>query len=117
MFLLLDVPADVEVVFSTEERTPSNWNGLIAVLVMVSVYLICVWIITALYVKNVRYTRQGDFWHAVSQLMSELTQSILEQSNESKDNDIEKMLKGHDPLVAINRSTSTGRVEVLNFRS
>ncbi|KAI1408414.1 hypothetical protein F5Y13DRAFT_204766 [Hypoxylon sp. FL1857] len=116
MFPLFDVPADVEVVFSSEEQIPKKWGGLIAVLVMVSVYLICVWVITALYMKNVRYTRQGDFWHAVSQLISESTQSVLEKSNELKDDDVEKMLKGNDPLVTINRSVGTGKVVVLDVR-
>ncbi|KAI1370587.1 hypothetical protein F4677DRAFT_457768 [Hypoxylon crocopeplum] len=117
MLPLFDITGDVQVAFSTEERIPKKWGGLIAVLAMVSMYLICVWIITTLYVRNVRYTRQGNCWHAVSQLMSKPTQFILKQSNELRDKHIENMLKGDDPLVTINQSTNTGKVEVLEYKT
>ncbi|KAI1390258.1 uncharacterized protein F4822DRAFT_230987 [Hypoxylon trugodes] len=110
---LFDVPGNIEVVFSTEARIPKQWNGLIAVLVMASVDLVCVWVITALYIRNVRYTRQGDFWHTISQLMSEPTLSILKQSNELRDSEVSKLLKVNDPWVSIGRSMDTGKVEVL----
>ncbi|XXG93884.1 hypothetical protein Hte_000133 [Hypoxylon texense] len=109
---LFDIPVYVEVVFSTQVSIPRQWNGLIAVLVMVSITLVCIWIITALYVRNARYTRQGDIWHAVSQLMAEPTQSILQQSNELGDKEVVRMLKGIDPFVTVSRSAETGRVEV-----
>ncbi|KAL7628611.1 hypothetical protein AAE478_000126 [Parahypoxylon ruwenzoriense] len=113
MLPLFDVPGDVEVVFSTEARVPRQWGGLIAVLVMVAVDLACVWALTLLYARNARYTRQGDFWHAVSQLVADPTQTALMRSDELKDGEVAETLKGKDTLVTIGRSAKTGRVEVL----
>lgn len=110
---LFDVPGDVEVVFSPEVRVPQQWNGLIAVLVMGSVDLLCIWIITGLFVANVRYTRQGDVWHAVSQLIAAQTQSALDNGNESRDKEVSKALDETDSFLTIGRSTSTGRAECL----
>ncbi|TGJ82398.1 hypothetical protein E0Z10_g6364 [Xylaria hypoxylon] len=113
MLPLFDVPGDIEVVFSPEVRVPQQWDGLIAVLVVVSVDLLCIWIITGLFVANVRYTRQGDVWHAVSQLIAAQTQSALDNGNESRDKEVSKALDQTDSFLTIGRSTSTGRAECL----
>ncbi|KAI1767577.1 hypothetical protein GGR53DRAFT_526430 [Hypoxylon sp. FL1150] len=44
--------------------------------------LACIWTIIALYVRNIRYTSEGSFWHAESQLIAETTRSVLQQSGE-----------------------------------
>ncbi|KAI0175590.1 hypothetical protein GGR52DRAFT_579465 [Hypoxylon sp. FL1284] len=101
---LLDAPGDLGV--------PRRTGGLVAVLVVVAVSVVCVGAITVLYVRNVRYTRQGDFWHAVGQLVAGSTRSILGQSNELSDEKVAELLKDHDRCATINRSAQTGRVEV-----
>ncbi|KAI1774004.1 hypothetical protein F4818DRAFT_88630 [Hypoxylon cercidicola] len=110
---LFDVPGDIEVVFSANISIPAQWDGLIAVLIVVFVDMTCIWTITTLYVRNVRYMRQGAFWHAVSQLIAEPTQSVLQKSDELSDKEIAKLLKGNDPWVTINRSVDTGKVKGL----
>lgn len=108
-----DVAAGIDVTFSTQVRIPRHWGGLIAALAMVLVNLVCVWAITVLYVVHTRYSRQGNVWHTVSQIMSEDTRLVLEQSNQVTDEDVEKRLKGNDYLVFIGRSKNSGKVNVL----
>lgn len=108
-----DVAAEVDVTFSTQVRIPRHWRGLVATLVIVTVNLICVWAITVLYVVHTRYSRQGNVWHTVSQIMSEDTRLVLEQSNQVKDDEVEKRLKADDYLVFIGRSKGSENVSVL----
>ncbi|KAI0459724.1 hypothetical protein F5B21DRAFT_455849 [Xylaria acuta] len=105
-------PADVEVSFSAQYTVPTHWNGLAAVLSLVAVHFFCVWFIAGLYFKHTRYTRQGNIWQTVSQLISEQTQPMLGQSNELKDEDVTELLRDNNPCVTLGRS-STGRVELL----
>ncbi|KAI1401058.1 hypothetical protein F4819DRAFT_486979 [Hypoxylon fuscum] len=113
MLPLFNVAEDIEITLSTEVSIPMRWDGLIVVLVMVFVNLVCVLTITTLYVKHVRYSRQGHFLHTVSQLMSEPMQPNLKGSSEMDDEEVAKEFKGNDPFVIIGRSPETGRVEVL----
>lgn len=110
---LFDVSGDVEVVFSKQVSIPKYWDGLIAVLVMVSIELLCVAAIVWLYVTNIRYTRQGNYWHTVSQLVSNRTHFILKQSDELKDREVSRILNSDDSMVSVGRSTQTGKVSVL----
>ncbi|KAG8161128.1 hypothetical protein KVR01_009392 [Diaporthe batatas] len=109
----LDVAADIDATFSTQARIPRYWGGLIAALVMNMVNLVCVWIIAVLYVVRTRYSRQGNVWHTVSQMMSEDTRIILEQSNKVKDNEVKKALKSDDYLVFIGIPAGSDRISVL----
>lgn len=108
-----DVAANIDVTFSTQIRIPRHWGGLVAALVMIIVNLICVWAITVLYVIHTRYSRQGNVWHTVSQIMSEDTRLILEQSNQLMDEDVEKRLKMDDCLVFLGKSKGSDKVSVL----
>ncbi|KAL2279936.1 hypothetical protein FJTKL_13082 [Diaporthe vaccinii] len=108
-----DVSAGIEVTFSTQLRISRHWGGLIAALVMVILNLVCVWAITVLYVIHTRYSRQGNVWHAVSQIISEETRLILEQSSRVTDEKVEKQLKAYDYLVFIGRPKGSENVSVL----
>lgn len=108
-----DVAAEIDVTFSTQVRIPRHWGGLIAALVMIIVNLVCVWAITVLYVIHTRYSRQGNVWHTVSQIMSEDTRLILEQSNQLMDEDVEKRLKVDDCLVFLGKSRGSDKISVL----
>ena len=107
---MFDVVADVETVLTTRAWVPRSWDGLVVVLVLVAGDLICVWIVMLLYIPSIRYARQGNCWHGVSQLMSEQTQPVLDQSIELKDSEVRRMMKGSDPIVTIGRSPQTGTV-------
>lgn len=80
---------------------------------MVAVVLLCVLAIVVLYIRNIRYARQGNFWHAVSQLMCDGTQPVLEQSNELNDSSVTRAVKERNVMVSVGRSTLTGRVEIV----
>lgn len=108
-----DVAADIDVTFSTQVRIPRHWEGLIAALFMIITNLVCVWAITVLYVIHTRYSRQGNVWHTVSQIMSEDTRLVLEQSNQVLDEDVEKRLKIDDYLVFVGKSKDSDKVSVL----
>ncbi|KAI1077663.1 hypothetical protein F5B20DRAFT_572133 [Whalleya microplaca] len=110
-----DGPGDVEVAFSKQVSIPRCWDGIIVVLVMVSIELLCVMAIVMLYVTNIRYSRQGNYWHAVSQLMSDRTQSVLEQSDELRDGEVARILKEDNTKVSVGRSAHSGKVEVLGL--
>lgn len=112
IFPLLDVSSEVEVAFSSQHIIPLHWNGLIVVISTVAVHVVGVWVITVLYLVKIRYTRQGNIWHTISQLMSEQTLPILEYSNELRDKDVANLLKGKDQMVKIGRSEN-GRVQVM----
>lgn len=108
-----DVAADIDVTFSTEVRIPRRWGGLVAALVMVVLNLVCVWAITVLYVVHTRYSRHGSLWHTVSQIMSEETKMVLEQSNQVKDREVEKGLNARDYLVYIGKPRGSEKVSML----
>lgn len=112
IFPILDVSSEIEVAFSSQHIIPLHWNGLIAIISTVAVHIVGVWIITVLYLVKIRYTRQGNIWHTISQLVSEQTLPILEYSNELRDKDVANLLKGKDQMVKIGRS-ETGRVQVM----
>ena len=107
---MFDVVMDVKTVSTTRAQVPRSCDGLVVVLALVAGNLFCVWIVVFLYIPNIRYARQGNCWHGVSQLMSEQTQPVLDQSIELKDSEVRRMMKGSDPIVTIGRSPQTGTV-------
>lgn len=112
---LFDVGADVEVKYSAQVRIPVHPGGLIAVICIVLVDLVCIWAITVLYVVHTRYSRQGNIWHTVSQIVvSEDTRMVLEQSDRVVlDREVEERLKGDDYMVFIGKPKGSERVSVL----
>ncbi len=104
-----DVPGYVDVAFSAEILLPRYWGGITAVVVLVVANLVLTWTISVLYVRHSRHTVAGDFWHAASQLVSDETMPIFEQSNRLKDRDVVNLLKRDgDFLVRIGRPPSGG---------
>lgn len=112
---LFDVGADVEVKYSAQVRIPVHPGGLIAVICIVLVDLVCIWAITVLYVVHTRYSRQGNIWHTVSQVVvSEDTRMVLERSDHVVlDKEVEERLKGNDYLVFVGKPKGSERVSVL----
>ncbi|KAI0835720.1 hypothetical protein F5Y06DRAFT_305694 [Hypoxylon sp. FL0890] len=113
LFQKFDVPGHVTVAFATEVLLPMYWDGITAVIVLVTVNIVCTWIITVLYICRARFTLVGNFWHAISQLISDDTLSVIEKSNGKKDDEVSKILKSTDQLVKIDRDRDSGRVLVV----
>ncbi|KAI0552901.1 hypothetical protein F4679DRAFT_532818 [Xylaria curta] len=108
---IFDVRGYIDVISSTQSVIPVYWGGLVAILSIVSIDIICVLVLTFLYLLNVRYTRQGDYWNAVSQLLSEPTRPVLEHHGDLGDHEVSQLAHCKDRMVVIRRIKPTGRVE------
>ncbi|RWA13176.1 hypothetical protein EKO27_g1889 [Xylaria grammica] len=103
LFPRFNVPGYVDVAFVADVLLPIRWRGLTAVLVLVGMNTVVMWIIAALYVRRTRFSRAGNYWHAVAQLISEDTIPLLEKSGEIKDEDLTEQLdlESEDFLVKL----------------
>ncbi|KAI1737764.1 hypothetical protein F4680DRAFT_205611 [Xylaria scruposa] len=79
-------------------------RGLISVASLLGFHLICVLLTSVLFIYQVRYSRQGNIWHAISQLMGDELGDILAKGNNTDDKAIEKLLKkeGTGSFVKLN---------------
>ncbi|TGJ80539.1 hypothetical protein E0Z10_g8214 [Xylaria hypoxylon] len=104
-------------VFAAEVVLPLRWRGITAVLVLIGVNTVIMWIIAALYVCRTRFSLAGNYWHAVSQLISKETLSLLNKSSELKDKDLKEQLdlESEDFFVKIGRLPYDGHVTVVRM--
>ncbi|TLS21125.1 uncharacterized protein PpBr36_10511 [Pyricularia pennisetigena] len=94
--------------------TPRRVKGLIAVFAIVLGNMACGITVMALFFLKTKFSTRGNSWQAVSQLVSEHTAWLLEESAELTDEEIEKKFtRDMDPSVQIARSGKTGRVQVM----
>ncbi|OTA98781.1 hypothetical protein M426DRAFT_325730 [Hypoxylon sp. CI-4A] len=86
-------------------------KGLISVICIVVFHLVCVFVTLALYLRQVRYSRQGEIWHAVSQLSDEDMRGVLDDANNMDDSAVSRRIKREeeDVFVKLGRSES-GRI-------
>ncbi|KAI0842444.1 hypothetical protein F5Y06DRAFT_127712 [Hypoxylon sp. FL0890] len=110
---LLDVPEDVSITMAVPVTVPVRWTGFAIVAGIVCANTISIIAITIVFLLRTRYSKQGHFWHTISQLISEKTVDVLKASSESRDDHIEKELLTKDPIVVVSRCKRTGRVQVL----
>ncbi|KAI0197812.1 hypothetical protein F4808DRAFT_437710 [Astrocystis sublimbata] len=75
---------------TVQTATNNGYRGLIAVSVFVLFHLLCVALTTGLYVNLTRYSRQGNTWHTVSQLMGSELATMLEQGYDIDDSTVSK---------------------------
>ncbi|KAI1453691.1 hypothetical protein F4805DRAFT_478247 [Annulohypoxylon moriforme] len=92
---------------------PVRWTGLAIVAGVVCANTISIIAITFVFILRTRFSKQGNFWHTISQLISEKTVDILQVSPESRDDIIIKEMLKDDPIVVVSRCKRTGRVQVL----
>ncbi|OTA70706.1 hypothetical protein K449DRAFT_320772 [Hypoxylon sp. EC38] len=110
---MLDVPEDVSITMAVPATVPVRWTGFALVVGIVCANTISIVAITAVFLLRTRFSKQGHFWHTISQLISESTVDILQASPESRDDHVEKEILKNDPMVVIARCNRTGRVQVL----
>jgi hypothetical protein len=115
---------EAQLATTTTARTPGPCSqhgcaGFITVVTLVVAHVVCVAAITALYLRQARYSRIGNIWHVVSQLVSDELKETLAQGGDKSDVTINKSLKreGHDYFVRIKRSPYDGRIEVMKYGS
>ncbi|KAJ9144681.1 hypothetical protein NKR23_g5749 [Pleurostoma richardsiae] len=108
-----DADGNATVTSSTLVLTPRRLRGLLAVAGTVAVNMAAGFAIAAVFLRGTRYSSQGNYWHAVAQIVSEHTTWILEDSTRLSDDVVEERLNGIDPEVRIAQSSRTGRVQVV----
>ncbi|KAL7623414.1 hypothetical protein AAE478_007096 [Parahypoxylon ruwenzoriense] len=109
----LDIPEEVSITTSVSATVPVRWTGLAIVVGIVAANILCIIAITVSFLLRTRFSKQGHFWHTVSQLISERTVDILQASPESRDEHAVKQVPPGDPIVVIGRCKRSGRVQVL----
>ncbi|KAI0105105.1 hypothetical protein GGR51DRAFT_572141 [Nemania sp. FL0031] len=109
-FNTISVPVQVRQTVSA--TIPIRYSGLIAVTALVLTNIICVLAITILYLSYSRYAMIGNFWHAVSQTVSDLTSDILSHGNQANDLAVSDLLKENDAPVRLVKSLDTGHIKI-----
>ncbi|KAI3332145.1 hypothetical protein HD806DRAFT_518947 [Xylariaceae sp. AK1471] len=111
---------EVNMAVTTSVRTPGpcsqyQCSGFISVTTLLGVHMVIVATITTLYVSQVRYSRCSNTWHAVSQLMSEELEDVLNQGNNAEDKTITRALKRDekDDFVKLGLAGDSIRVQVV----
>lgn len=90
---------------------PRHFRGLLVVIALITVNMLCGIVIIIQFLVHTHYSSQGNYWHAVSQIISEHTAWILEDSTQSTDDVVAQRLKEFDPEVKITLSERCGRVQ------
>ncbi|KAI0882825.1 uncharacterized protein GGS22DRAFT_195555 [Annulohypoxylon maeteangense] len=88
-------------------------GGIISVALIIGFYLITVFITTALFIRQVSYSRQGNVWHAVSQLIGNELEEALENGNDRDDDDMGKWTKEDDKDTLVRLEKVDGRIQVV----
>ncbi|KAI3318114.1 hypothetical protein HD806DRAFT_513138 [Xylariaceae sp. AK1471] len=109
----LTIPMSVDVVQTTPTTIPTRSLGLIVVLVLTTVNITCILALTALFLFHSRYSMIGNFWYAISQIVSDITSDVLLHGNMAKDPDVSKRLNNDDPLVRLMMVPETGDVKIV----
>ncbi|RWA08881.1 hypothetical protein EKO27_g6238 [Xylaria grammica] len=93
----------------------NNCTGFSFVVALLLVHMTCVGIITVLYVRQTRFSRYGNIWHAVSQLTSEELSDVLDASKDQVDKVVRAGMAKEEKvyMVKVGRSPSTNKVEIL----
>lgn len=109
----LDYMDDVETVSSVSVPAPRRRTGLIAVLLIHAVNVVTVVVIVSLYLVGTECSSQGNYWHAIAQIMSDITEPVLHRSSQATDDEVAFALKDYDANVKIARSQPSGRVQLV----
>lgn len=112
-------PEEVKIATTKSVQTPGPCSihgcaGFISVTALLIAHWLCVTVVTVLYTRQVRYSRYGNIWHTLSQLISPEMNDIIEQGNDCSDKAINTSLKreAKDDFVKLHRSEDTERIEV-----
>lgn len=109
----------VQIAFTKTVQTAGEkgCKGLISVATLVFFHLLCVALTAFTYVKLTRYSRQGNTWHTISQLLGPELNAMLERGDNVDDSTVAKEArgKGEDVLVRLER-TKSGRIGLVRGR-
>jgi hypothetical protein len=117
----LRVHQDARIVATTIVRAPGPCStkgcpGFSSVITLLFVHLLCVAVITVVYVRRVRYSRHGNIWHTISQLTGDGLADMLKEANHASDAAVERYVDAEyeDRPVKVGRRRESGPVEVVN---
>lgn len=94
-------------------------SGFVSVAALLGTHLACVVAITALYVRQVRYSRHANVWHAVSQLVNPELEDIIDRGNAASDKSVIDIVKaeGGDVFVKLVANSGCDKVETVKYIS
>jgi hypothetical protein len=99
---------------------PQVWSGLLVVALIVLTNLACTVATTLLFLRWTRFSRQGNYWQSVAQVVSDETRWIVEQAPGLRDAAVGEMIRhrgGTETRVAIGKSfEGAERVQILRSR-
>ncbi|CZR67554.1 uncharacterized protein PAC_17453 [Phialocephala subalpina] len=110
---------DTQLATTTTARTPGPCSkhscaGFVTVTTLLGVHLVCVMAITALYLRQARYSRYGNVLHTAAQLMSDDLREIFQQADSKGDKE-ELERDGKDDFVKVAKSRFDGKIEVVRL--
>jgi hypothetical protein len=90
-------------------------KGIISVTILLALHLVGVVLTTLTYVRFTRCSRQGNTWHAVSQLTGPELETTLRRGNDMSDKALAKDMKkeGDDVFLTLQK-TASGRIEMIS---
>ncbi|KAI0110875.1 hypothetical protein GGR51DRAFT_510337 [Nemania sp. FL0031] len=116
------VARDARIVSTTTVPAPgpcftNGCPGYVSVTTLLFVHLLCVAAITIVYVRQTRYSRHGNIWHAISQLAGAGLTDMLQEAQDANDAKVESVVdKGNKNYrVKLGRQRARGPVEVINI--
>ncbi|KAI1122717.1 hypothetical protein F5Y10DRAFT_286880 [Nemania abortiva] len=116
------VRQDARIVATTSVSAPGPCSsnsclGFISVTTLLFVHLLCVAVITTVYVRRVRYSRYGNIWHTISQLTGDGLTDMLKEAQNAGDAEVERVMDEEykDRKVKVGRQRAGGPIEVINI--
>ncbi|KAK9420312.1 hypothetical protein SUNI508_06581 [Seiridium unicorne] len=109
----LDIMEEITSLSSTSLQAPRRLLGLVIVLVISVINLATVTLIVSLYLVRTEHTSAGNYWHAIAQVASDITQPILHRSTQATDDEVKHMLGDYDIEVKLERRDFNGGVKVV----
>ncbi|KAI0893806.1 hypothetical protein F4806DRAFT_503918 [Annulohypoxylon nitens] len=104
---------NVQTAYLCEEN---GCKGLVSVITILGLYLLTVFIITILFIRRASYSRQGNAWHTVSQLMGSELQEAFQHGNDKSDEDMDEWTKEDGKYTFVRLEKVDGRVQVVKKR-
>ncbi|KAI2463252.1 hypothetical protein F4781DRAFT_426508 [Annulohypoxylon bovei var. microspora] len=108
---------EVDIAFTKAVQTAhlckqNGCKGLVSVAVILGFYLLTVFATTTLFIRQVSYSRQGNVWHAVSQLLGDELEDALGEGNNRSDATMEKWTKEEGKHTIVKLERVDGRIQV-----
>lgn len=94
-------------------------KGIVSVATLLGFHLLCLLINSILFIRHVRYSRQGNIWHAISQVTWDGLRETLKEGNDMDDGALARLMgeEGKRVFVRLQRHDDGGRINVVKILS